>query len=173
MSSAIARRRHRILAASVAAITALLAPPLLSISPHLVWNATASAPIGLYAILAPATARTGDMVLARTPASVRALAAARRYIPSNVPLIKRIAAGPGDTVCAQGFSIAIDGRQVARRRAVDGRGRALPWWIGCRTLKADECFLLMAESPDSFDGRYFGPVPLSSILGRATLLWRA
>lgn len=173
MSPGIAPHRRRILAVSLAAITALLVPAFLSISPRLVWNATASAPIGLYAIQAPATAHTGDMVLAWTPASVRALAAARRYIPSNVPLIKRIAAGPGDTVCARGFSIAIDGRRVARRRLADGRGRALPWWTGCRTLTSGECFLLMAESPNSFDGRYFGPVPLSSILGRATLLWRA
>ena len=172
MSPAIALRHRNILAVSVAAIMALLAPALLSVSPRLVWNATASAPIGLYAIHPPATAHIGDMVLAWTPASVRTLAAARRYIPSNVPLIKRIAAGPGDTVCARGFAIFIDGRQVARRRLTDGRGRALPWWMGCRTLRAGECFLLMTESPNSFDGRYFGPVPLSSILGRATLLWR-
>ncbi len=172
MSLAIAPRRRSILAASMAAITALLAPALLSVSPRLTWNATASAPIGLYAVHPSATVRTGDMVLAWTPASVRALAAVRRYIPSNVLLIKRIAAGPGDTVCARGFSIVIDGRQVARRRAVDGQGRALPWWTGCRTLRTGECFLLMAESPNSFDGRYFGPVPFSSILGRATLLWR-
>ncbi len=173
MSPSIAPHRRRILAAGMAAIIALLAPALLSVSPRLVWNATASAPIGLYAIQASATAHTGDMVLAWTPASVRALAAARRYIPSNVPLIKRIAAGAGDTVCARGISIVIDGHQVARRRLADGRGRALPWWTGCRTLRAGECFLLTAESPNSFDGRYFGPVPLSSILGRATLLWRA
>jgi len=172
MSLPIAPRRHVVLAVSLATITALIAPTLLSVSPRLTWNATASAPIGLYAVHPSATVRTGDMVLAWIPASVRAMAAARHYIPSNVPLIKRIVAGPGDTVCARGFAIVIDGRQVARRRAVDGGGRALPWWTGCRTLQAGECFLLMAESPDSFDGRYFGPVPFSSILGRATLLWR-
>jgi len=173
MSPAIPLRHRNILALGVSAIALLLVPACLSIMPRLVWNATASAPIGLYAIQAPATARTGDMVLAWTPASVRALAAARRYIPSNVPLIKRIAAGPGDTICARGFGIFIDGRHVAQRRLADGRGRALPWWTGCRMLRAGEYFLLMTENPNSFDGRYFGPVPLSSILGRATLLWRA
>lgn len=160
------------LALSGCAIAALAVPAGLPPRPVLVWNATASAPIGLYVIHAAATARIGDMVLARTPASIRVLAATRRYIPSNVPLIKRIAAGPGDTVCARGYSIFINGRQIARRRLTDGRGRALPWWTGCRMLGAGERFLLMAESPNSFDSRYFGPIPLSSILGRATLLWR-
>jgi len=32
-------------------------------------------------------------------------------------------------------------------------------------------FLLMARSPASFDGRYFGPTSRSDIVGKATLLW--
>jgi type IV secretory pathway protease TraF len=47
----------------------------------------------------------------------------------------------------------------------------LPHWDGCRTLQADELFLLMAAVPDSFDSRYFGPVSLSAVIGRLVPLW--
>ncbi|MGE0294633.1 MAG: S26 family signal peptidase [Hyphomonadaceae bacterium] len=35
---------------------------------------------------------------------------------------------------------------------------------GCRTLEADEVFLL-GDTADSFDGRYWGPTRLQSISG--------
>ena len=53
----------------------------------------------------------------------------------------------------------------------DRRGRSLPVWKGCRTLRAGEVFLLNANVPDSFDGRYFGPVSATAITGRAEPLW--
>lgn len=172
-----ARRRRRLLArrglwlglgcACLAAT--IVAPPL----PRLVWNASASAPIGLYAVAPGSAAARGDMVIARTPAGVRDLAARRRYIPANVPLVKRVAGVPGDRICATGAAITVNGRTVATRRKVDARGRPLPWWSGCRTLADGALFLLMAETPDSFDGRYFGPTPAKDVIGTATALWVA
>ncbi len=140
-------------------------------APVLVWNASASAPIGLYRVLAPEPIRRGDMVLARTPDSMRALAAERGYLPVNVPLVKRIAGLGGDVVCAAGDDIFVGGRPVARRLDRDRLGRPLPGWSGCRRLGDGEVFLLMEGVPDSFDGRYFGPVPASSIIGRLVPLW--
>jgi type IV secretory pathway protease TraF len=35
----------------------------------------------------------------------------------------------------------------------------------------DELFLLMEGVPGSFDGRYFGPVNRSAIIGRLVPLW--
>ncbi len=110
------------------------------------------------------------MVIARVPARLRALADARRYIPANVPLVKRVAAGPGDTICGVGAAIFIDGRWAASRSLVDARRRAMPWWDGCTRLRGGEVFLLM-DSPASFDGRYFGPTDRDDIIGRARLLW--
>lgn len=170
-----ARRRRRLLARrglllglGCAALAAtIVAPPL----PRLVWNASASAPIGLYAVAPGSAAARGDMVIARVPAGVRTLAAARRYIPANVPLVKRVAGVPGDRICAAGPLITVNGRPIVTRRAADARGRPLPWWTGCRTLTGGARFLLMAETPDSFDGRYFGPTPASDVIGKATALW--
>jgi len=42
---------------------------------------------------------------------------------------------------------------------------------GCRILRQDEVFLLNPRSADSLDGRYFGPLPTSSVVGRAVPLW--
>ncbi len=139
--------------------------------PLLIFNASASAPIGLYRVGAAGPIHRDDLVLVRTPESVRALAAARGYLPSSVPLVKRVAALSGDTVCAFLRTITISGRPVAERLASDRAGRPLPAWSGCRKLGDGEIFLLMEDVPDSFDSRYFGPVPMDAIIGRLTPVW--
>jgi len=139
-------------------------------NPRLVWNETASAPPGLYFVV-DHRANRGDLVLVSTPLSVRHLAAERGYIPANVPLVKRIVAQRGDIVCSTGDDISINGVSVAVRRAFDGLGRALPRWSGCRTLGANDIFLLMTAAPASFDGRYFGITPRTAIIGRLVPLW--
>lgn len=139
--------------------------------PILVWNASSSAPIGLYHIGPAHQAETGDMVIARPPDRYRLLAARRHYLPLNVPLVKRIAAVPGDTVCALGQEIFVNDRWIAERHQRDAHGRLMPWWSGCVTLRQGFLFLLM-DSPTSFDGRYFGPTDTRDILGKARLIWR-
>lgn len=170
----VARReqRSRSAAAALAAftVTALVASMLWQPRPRLVWNASASAPIGLYAVTSPDHVRVGEMVVAWTPEPARSLGAERRYLPSNVPLVKRVGAVAGDRVCAIGEAVWVNGRHVGARREVDGAGRRLPTWTGCRELAPGEYFLLM-ETPDSFDGRYFGVTRHEDLVGRAVLLW--
>ncbi|RUX07310.1 conjugative transfer signal peptidase TraF [Mesorhizobium sp. M2A.F.Ca.ET.037.01.1.1] len=139
-------------------------------SPWLVWNASASAPVGLYRVLAGDPAR-GDLVLARTPDFIADLAAQRGYLPRNVPLVKRVVALSGEHVCAFNEAIIIAGKIVARRLATDTRGRTMPWWNDCRALSGNEVFLLNGAATRSFDSRYFGPVPTKKIIGRLEPLW--
>lgn len=166
------RRRRRLAYAALIGVTAvpltasiLWKPPAL-----LVWNASASAPIGLYRLHVGEPLRRGDMVVAWTPLPARTLAARRHYLPANVPLVKRVAAAAGDRVCAAGRSVTINGRRAAVRQQSDAAGRLLPWWSGCRGLAANE-YLLLMDSARSFDGRYFGVTRGSDVLGRAELLW--
>lgn len=168
------RRGHRpraILALGLLGLGAVGLPLLGRPAPLVIYNASASAPIGLYRVLPAGPIRRGDLVLVRTPVSVRRFAAERGYLPESVPLVKRAAAVVGDTVCVLDHVVSIDGRHVADQLAADAEGRSLPAWTGCRKLGADEIFLLMAEVPDSFDGRYFGPLPASAIIGRLVPLW--
>lgn len=138
--------------------------------PRLLWNASASAPIGLWWIAPDAPIERGDMVVARLAKPWRELAARRRYLPRNVPLIKRVAAGPGDLVCAIGSVIMINREPVAMRLAHDRLGRPMPHSSWCHMLRQDSVFLL-TEDPASFDGRYFGATARRDILGRAYPLW--
>lgn len=158
-------------AAGTAGIAALVvtvvAPPL----PRLVWNASASAPKGLYVVSPGARIEAGDMVVARTPEPWRSLAARRHYLPANVPLVKRAVAVAGDEICARGASVSINGVPAVTRLARDAEGRTLPWWEGCVGVRKGEVFLLMAGAPASFDGRYFGITRHHGIVGKAHLLW--
>lgn len=139
--------------------------------PVLVWNASPSAPIGLYGISAPHRLWRGDMVIARLPARIARLAAARQYLPFGVPLVKRIAAVPGDRICASGTRLILaDGRSIARLRQ-DRSGRTMPRWTGCGRLARAHYLLVMRDAPRSFDGRYFGPTSVHDIVGKAHLLW--
>ncbi len=162
------RRRALVLAAGIAALNlTLVFPPV----PRLVWNHSASAPVGLYLVSPGAHLAPGDMVIAWPPEPARTLAAHRHYLPSGVPLVKRVAGAAGDTVCAHGDRVTIDGKVAARRLAADPSGRPLPRWQGCLRLRQGSYFLLMTLRPDSFDGRYFGVTRQSDILGKARPLW--
>lgn len=140
-------------------------------APRLVWNASASAPLGLYAVTPGAPVDVGDMVIARVPDPWRMMAAQRRYIPANVPLVKRVAAVAGDEVCALGQEIFVNGKWVVERRIADASGRPMKWWSGCVRLRGHQLFLLMPGSPGSFDGRYFGVTEGGLVVGKARLLW--
>lgn len=163
-------RRRRIAFAGVGILIIGLTsafPP----APRLVWNASASAPIGLYAVAPGANIDPGDMVVAQAPARWRMMAAQRRYLPANVPLVKRVAAVAGDEICALGAHIYRNGKWLAERRVTDAKGRIMPWWSGCIRLRGPQIFLLMPNSSTSFDGRYFGVTEGSLVIGKARLLW--
>ncbi len=161
-------RRLAIIGVGIALVgLTMMFPP----APRLVWNASASAPIGLYAVTPGAAVDPGDMVIAKVPDPWRMLAAQRFYIPANVPLVKRVAAAAGDEVCALGREIFVNGRWLAERRVADANGRLMPWWSGCVRLRGRQLFLLMSDSPTSFDGRYFGVTEGDLVVGKARLLW--
>src|SRR3546814_3890239 len=105
------RRRSSSLLAGVVGLVLLGASVALDFAvnpaPRLVWNASASAPTGFWRIDPGARIDRGDMVLVRTPDSVRQLAARRHYLPANVPLLKRVVARDGSKVCALGSAIFI------------------------------------------------------------------
>lgn len=142
---------------------------LLALPVRLTWNATPSVPIGLYAVSKPTLAR-GELVLADAPPPARQVASERRYLPDGAHLAKRIFGVSGDKICAESDTIFVNGAPLAQRQMQDTKGRDMPSWGGCRVLD-DEVFLLLPEVATSFDGRYFGPIPTSAVIGKMTPLW--
>jgi conjugative transfer signal peptidase TraF len=138
-------------------------------APTLVWNASTSVPLGLYRIQ-PGPVRRGDLVLIHLPPDIADLAHRREYLPKSAYLIKFVVAVAGDQVCRLGDRILVSGVLVARALSRDRSGRGMPVWHGCRWLTSGEIFVL-ARHRQSFDSRYFGPMPVSAIVGRALLLW--
>jgi conjugative transfer signal peptidase TraF len=160
-----------ILAAMVLSIGTAALPHLDDRPPWLIWNASASVPIGLYAVDIIIDVHAGELVVVRPPEPLALFLADRGHLPLRVPLLKHVAAVAGQTVCRIGRSVTVDTIEMGDARERDGRGRSLPVWQGCRVISQDEVFLMNPWSADSLDGRYFGPLPAASIGGRAIPLW--
>jgi conjugative transfer signal peptidase TraF len=154
-----------------AAVVAVSATGAFHPTPRLIWNATASTPIGLYVLQQATSLNVGDLVTVRPPEPIASFLTEGGFLPKGVPLLKHVLALPGQSVCRSGLAIAVDGMTVGEARARDNHGRDLPIWDGCRQLASDELFLMNPSIADSLDGRYFGPLPRSSVFGRATPLW--
>lgn len=164
-------RRRMILVGGLAAFSAcaLAGAAFVDPAPRLVWNATQSAPEGLY-VIARRAPGIGEYALLDPPPPVRSFIDARAYLPPGAPLIKRVAALSGAEICRRGARIFIDGAVVAYALSTDTKGRAMPEWSGCFVLAGDEIFLLN-DHEYSLDGRYFGAVRNSAVIGVATPLW--
>lgn len=161
---------RRLLCATVGA-AALFAVSFVAVAwlkpaPRLLWNASASAPIGLYRIDVGVRPRLGELVAIDPPPALAIYLSLRGYLPRGVPLLKRVAALPGSLVCRSGAFVTIDGAGVARALARDGADRLLPVWRGCRIVGAQELFLIN-PARGSLDGRYFGPISASGLIGTA------
>lgn len=161
----------RTLVATFAAAGAMASSVWSHPAPRLVWNATASAPIGLYRVEAANALSVSDFVVVQPPEPLAAFLADGGYLPRGVPLLKRIAGLSGLRVCRIDFTVTVDGAPLGEARARDRQGHPLPVWQGCFTLSDSEVFLLNFDSPDSLDGRYFGAIPKTSIVGRASPIW--
>ncbi len=157
--------------ATTIAVNAVALTMLVDMPTKLVWNTSASVPTGFYALRPTGPLRRDQLVAVSPSPALENWLVARGYLGRRVPLIKHVAALPGETVCRDGAVITLSGSAVATARERDRIGRPLPVWRGCRTLADGEVLLLNPASADSMDGRYFGPVAASSIVGRAVPLW--
>lgn len=162
---------RKTLLATGAALALIGASAVVRSDPLLVWNASASVPVGFYAITPVTHPDIGDLVAVRPPEPLGRWLVESGFLGPDTPLLKRVAALPGSEVCREGMTIIIDGQAVAEAQLHDRVGRPLPVWRGCQTLRDGEVFLLNADHPGSLDGRYFGPLGADTIIGRARPLW--
>jgi conjugative transfer signal peptidase TraF len=168
-------RRHRngmwaLLALALAAGLALAAHAL-----DLRINWTSSMPLGLYRE-SPARLERGALVLICLPEAMARVGRQRRYLPLGdcpegvSPIVKQIVAITGDEIELQEEFLAVKGVVVDRTglRSNDSLGRPLDHVPLGRRLVADgEVWVLGSERSRSWDSRYFGAVPVESIVASA------
>ncbi|MBN8998566.1 MAG: S26 family signal peptidase [Rhizobiales bacterium] len=147
-------------------IAAFIPTPL-----RLVWNVSASVPVGLYGLSAPHDLQIGDLVAMMPDEPLADFMVERGYIGRGVPLLKRVMGLPGQQVCRTGNAIIVDGVPVGAALDRDRMERALPIWQGCRRSASGDIFLMNPDVRDSLDGRYFGPIATKSVIGLATPIY--
>lgn len=164
-SSTRAHARRWALPATGLALVALAAGAATSVrSPLVLWNGTPSEPEGLYVLTRDAPA-PGRLIAFQAPGAAFPYADRRLAYLHHVPILKEVAAIAGDRVCTDGGWLTINGRRRGGVLSADTGGRPLPRWIGCRAMRAGEIFAFSGRVRNSFDSRYYGPVPRSRVVG--------
>ena len=135
-------------------------------------NGTDSEPVGIYWAVSKLPAR-GDFAFVLPPAlSIFKVALERGYLSAGpspagtCALIKQVAALGGDRVTIDQEGVQVNGVLLKNSapRLADDAGRPMPaCWLINYTLGGDQVLLLSDYSPASFDGRYFGPLPVTTI----------
>ena len=136
-----------------------------------VWNVSASVPIGLYRIEPVDRLENTDLVAIMPDKPLADFMVKRGYIGRDVPMLKHVAALPGQEVCRTDRTITVDAVPFGDALDRDRLGRELPVWQGCQRIADDELFLMNLSVRDSLDGRYFGPIAARAVIGKATPLY--
>jgi len=172
-SRAKASRLQRATALSSALLVASAVHVSSSLNLRLNW--TSSAPFGLYReIVGPP--RRDDLVLVCLTSDLERLGRSRGYLwagscsGGSSPILKQVVALPGDEVDVQQRSVTVNGRLLdcSELHDVDSLGRPLEHVsLGRMKVSEGEAWVLGVHRERSWDSRYFGPIPASSIVGVA------
>lgn len=137
-------------------------------------NLTPSIPRGIYWYV-PGNVHRGNLVQACLPLPLAMYAKARHMLgegscpAQSEPIVKVLAAVPGDTVVLRRSGIRINGSSwpMSAPRLIDSQGQRVDFRLipGVYVVRAASAFLLGLH-PRSWDSRYFGPLPMSTVSGR-------
>jgi conjugative transfer signal peptidase TraF len=135
-------------------------------------NGTSSEPVGIYWAVSKAPSK-GDFVFMLPPAlPIFRVAKERGYLAAGpspagtCAVIKQVVAVAGDRVTIDAEGVRVNGIRLKNSapRLADEAGRPLqPYYLSDYTFGSDEVLLISDYSPASFDGRYFGPLPKTTI----------
>jgi conjugative transfer signal peptidase TraF len=160
-TNAVNRERARRFLGSLALAAAVVGAAG-GLAPRFVWNLSASLPRGLYRLEPAAPLRRGVIVSFPPPPAVSALMAARRYLPEHALLLKVVVGLPGDVVRVDDTAYVVNGDVIGRVARTDSAGRSLAPHSFSGVVPFGFAFVA-SRAPLSFDSRYLGPVPLSTL----------
>jgi conjugative transfer signal peptidase TraF len=142
--------------------------------PTLLINETRSEPLGFYRLVSHgnlADYRRGMYVVFPVPPELRPLVYGRGWLKNGIPFLKELLGLAGDQVCVFKDRLEINHRYVGPVFEFDSSHHALPQHLGCFEVQKGFFFAASAYFDKSFDGRYFGPLPLSLLSGEARPVW--
>jgi len=122
----------------------------------------------------------GSLVWFCPPLSpVIALAKQRGYLgigtcaAGTQPLLKQVVGVEGDRIDINQHATRVNGRALANSAQMpkDREGKPLPAFHGKLALGQDQVLLMALDHPQSFDGRYFGPIDTRFIQGTLRPVW--
>lgn len=136
--------------------------------PFLYMNLSPSEPLGLY-LRMPITGplKNGDLVLLKVPEESEPYVYGRRWLPRGALLIKQVGGLPGDEYQIRDSVFWIRGELAGPVFFRDRRGLPLPQIQGTFRVRDGHLLPVSARIAHSYDGRYFGDVPISLVQGRA------
>ena len=131
-------------------------------------NLTGSEPRGVY-LQRPfdGALRRGDLVFMKCPPESEKYVYGRKWLPNGWALLKTVRGTPGDCFCVFDYGVYVEGKRLGPVFSVDRQGLPLPVIRGCRIIQANHFLPIATGNENSFDGRYFGAVPDSLIIGKA------
>jgi len=131
-------------------------------------NLSRSEPVGLY-VVTPlhGNLKRGETILMRCPEGFEKYLYGRKWLPEGWPLFKTVGAVPGDTFCVSHEEFAVQDKTLGPVYATDSKGFPLPVLRGCRTVHENHFLPVATGLKSSFDGRYFGAVSVSLVIGTA------
>ena len=189
------KKCHRVwnaLGALAVALGFVTAPSALWYRAGLLVNHSGSMPVGVYQVARLTNAQhwavaagrlippRGAVVVWCLPPDVASVARRRGYVlrgscPGGVePVLKHVAAVPGDTVLVDAAGLWVNGRVLANSRALarDAHGRpAAAVAPGQFVVQAGTAWLWSPYSERSYDSRYFGALPLDGWVGLSRPIW--
>jgi conjugative transfer signal peptidase TraF len=163
--------RNRTLAMTIGAVASLAGTIVVKPFPIYIWNSSESVPVGLYRMRTASNHYVTELVAIQPPEPLATYLDRNGYLPTGVPMLKRVLALPGQTVCRTGSAITVDGIEMGEARERDSCGRPLPVWEGCDVVEDGKLFLMNWQAAGSFDGRYFGMTPATAVIGRVLPVW--
>jgi conjugative transfer signal peptidase TraF len=155
-------------------VSALTVLSLLFFTPHrptFIITTSPSMPAGLYLIDYDIHLKRGDIVVFRLPPSLQREMNSRPWFQKGIRYLKTIGAIGGDAFCVTADRVTIRDKTSLPLFMEDSEGHPLPHLpTGCRTVPEHSFLPTSSYSPRSFDGRYYGPIDVRFIEGRATAL---
>jgi conjugative transfer signal peptidase TraF len=168
------RTRMPFIIAALAGFATLSAVEFLKhVGPPLLINETPSEPPGVYRLIEHPLSdyRRGMYVIFPVPHAVQDLVYGRGWLRVGIPFLKELLGVPGDQVCISATALRINDTYIGPVFERDSRGLPLPQLRGCFLIPAGSFFAASHRLPNSFDGRYFGTLPMSVISGEAQPIW--